>query len=144
MKKSLLTGLAAAALMATTLPAGAATLTVVAENVKKAKGKVIVAVYEEDKFLSDEEGAQIYTAAVPAEKGPVTLTIKDVKPGTYGFVIFHDANSNNDLDRNFIGLPKEGIGFSNGAKINMAPPKFEDARFDVDQEGATQAIALDY
>ncbi len=134
----------AALLSATALPTSAATLTVVAENVEKAKGKVIVAVYEESKFLSEEQGAQAYTAAAPAAKGPVTLTINDVAPGSYGLVIFHDANNNNDLDRNFLGLPKEGIGFSNGAKINMAPPKIEDARFAVTDAGAIQSIALDY
>ncbi len=144
MIKSLFTGLAAIGFMATALPASAATLTVVAENVEKAKGRVILAVYKEHNFLSEEEGAQAYTAAAPAQKGAVTLTIEDVEPGNYGFVIFHDANGNDDLDRSFLGLPKEGIGFSNGAKINMAPPKIEDARFNVPEDGATQKVALDY
>ena len=31
-----------------------------------------------------------------------------------------------------IGLPKEGYGFSNNAKVNFAPPVFEAAAFNLD------------
>lgn len=136
----------AAALLASAIaiPASAATLTVVAENVKKAKGNVIIAVYKGDNFLSKEDGSRAYEGWAPAQKGPVTITIENVEPGEYGFVVFHDANENQDLDTNFIGLPKEGIAFSNGAKINMGPPKIQEAAFNVDEPGTVQRVALDY
>ena len=41
----------------------------------------------------------------------------------------HDENSNGKLDRNFVGMPKEGVGASNDAKGSFGPPKFADARF---------------
>jgi len=134
----------AALITATSLSANAASLTIVAENVEKAKGNVIVAVYKGDKFLSKAPEDRAYDGWAPAEKGPVKITIDNIEPGEYGFVIFHDANENQDLDTNFIGLPKEGIAFSNGAKINMGPPKIEDAAFKVDEPGTVQTVALDY
>jgi uncharacterized protein (DUF2141 family) len=33
-----------------------------------------------------------------------------VTPGDYAISVFHDENSNGKLDRNFMGMPKEGVG----------------------------------
>lgn len=43
--------------------------------------------------------------------------------------MFHDENSNGKLDRNFMGIPREGVGASNGARGHFGPPKFGDAEF---------------
>jgi uncharacterized protein (DUF2141 family) len=40
----------------------------------------------------------------------------DVAPGDYAVSAFHDENSDGKLDRNFMGIPKEGVGASNDAK----------------------------
>jgi uncharacterized protein (DUF2141 family) len=52
-----------------------------------------------------------------------------VAPGTYAVSVVHDENSNGKLDRNFIGMPREGVGASNDAKGHMGPPKFSAASF---------------
>lgn len=52
-----------------------------------------------------------------------------VAAGTWALAVLHDENSNGKLDRNFIGIPVEGVGASNAAASRMGPPKFEDARF---------------
>ena len=45
--------------------------------------------------------------------------------------MFHDENANGKIDRNFVGIPKEGYGTSNDAKGFMGPPKYEDAKFEL-------------
>ena len=47
----------------------------------------------------------------------------------------HDENRNRRVDRALLGIPKEGIGFSNDAPIRMSPPRWDDAmwRFGGDQ-----------
>jgi uncharacterized protein (DUF2141 family) len=52
-----------------------------------------------------------------------------IAPGTYAVSVVHDENSNGKLDRNFIGMPREGVGASNNAKGHMGPPKFGPASF---------------
>ena len=52
-----------------------------------------------------------------------------VPPGTYAISVFHDENSNGKLDTNFMGIPREGVGASNGAKGHLGPPKFDAAAF---------------
>ena len=44
---------------------------------------------------------------------------------------FHDENSNEELDTNFIGIPKEGFGFSNDAFGKFGPKKFKEWLFEV-------------
>jgi uncharacterized protein (DUF2141 family) len=46
----------------------------------------------------------------------------------------HDSNSNQKLDTNWIGIPKEGYGFSNNAKATLGPPSFDQVKFNLKGE----------
>jgi uncharacterized protein (DUF2141 family) len=67
----------------------------------------------------------------------------DVPPGSYAIVAMHDENRNGELDTNFVGMPKEGYGASNGARGRFGP-KYEDARFDYSGGSLTMPIQLEY
>jgi uncharacterized protein (DUF2141 family) len=67
-----------------------------------------------------------------------------VAAGEYAVSVFHDENANGVLDRNFIGMPKEGVGASNDAAGKLGPPKFEDARFSYKGGQQTLTIHLRY
>jgi uncharacterized protein (DUF2141 family) len=43
--------------------------------------------------------------------------------------VFHDENGNGTVDRNFIGLPAEGFGFSRRSPLRV--PSFSETSFDV-------------
>ena len=43
-----------------------------------------------------------------------------------------EANENEKLDNNFIGIPKEEYAFSNNARSTFGPPNFESASFTLD------------
>jgi uncharacterized protein (DUF2141 family) len=45
--------------------------------------------------------------------------------------LYHDANGNGELDRNMLGLPSEGYGFSNNGG-RYGSPAFEEASFTID------------
>ena len=49
-------------------------------------------------------------------------------PGTYAVAVYHDENDNHHFDKNFLGLPAEGYGFSNDAPALLGPPSFDAAR----------------
>ena len=59
------------------------------------------------------------------------IAIKDLKPGKYAFKFFHDENNDEKLNTNFMGIPKEGYGFSNNAKGKFGPPSFDKMIFDL-------------
>ena len=49
-----------------------------------------------------------------AATGQTSITLSDVPPGDYALMVHHDENSNGKLDKNFIGIPREPVGFANG------------------------------
>lgn len=54
----------------------------------------------------------------------------DIAPGRYAVCVFVDENENGVLDRSFLGIPIEPVGFSNGYEPK-GPPNFELAAFDL-------------
>lgn len=48
-------------------------------------------------------------------------------PGRYGVAVIHDENRNRRLDKNFLGIPKEGFGFANNPKVFLSAPSFRTA-----------------
>ena len=65
-----------------------------------------------------------------------------VSPGSYAIQAYHDENDNLTVDRNFLGLPNEAIGFSNNAPMRFGPPHFEDAEVIIPPEGILTALQL--
>jgi uncharacterized protein (DUF2141 family) len=51
----------------------------------------------------------------------------------YSFRFFHDENENEDIDTNWLGIPREGFGFSNNPKMLFGPPKFKKTLFDLNE-----------
>ena len=67
-----------------------------------------------------------------------SLVINDIKDGMYAIQFFHDENLNNELDKNLIGIPKEGFGFSNDGLGKFGPKDFEEWLFPI--SGDTKVI----
>ena len=54
--------------------------------------------------------------------------IKDVFPGEYALLVYCDENNNDRIDKNFIGIPTEPLGFSNQYQPK-GPPSYKRAVF---------------
>lgn len=73
------------------------------------------------------------------------IRFASVAHGEYALACFHDENENHTLDTNFLGIPSEGTGASNGARGFMGPPRFEAARFLLTPRGPDSlSIRIDY
>jgi len=62
------------------------------------------------------------------------LTIKNLEPGKYGIRYYHDENLNGEMETNFLGIPKEGFGFSNNVTGTFGPPPFKKWLFDIKED----------
>lgn len=58
--------------------------------------------------------------------------IDDVEPGEYALMVYFDENGNKRMDKNFIGIPKEPLGFSNRYRPK-GPPAYKRAAFTLGQ-----------
>ena len=147
---TLRTSLLAIVLAGMTLPARAQSGT--AENVihveitglHSDKGQVLCALYSSaDGFPTKPEKAVAKTKSTIADHA-AGCEFAGVAPGAYAVSVVHDENSNGKLDRNFIGMPKEGVGASNNAKGHMGPPKFDTAKFSFSGCRLDLKIAITY
>ena len=62
-----------------------------------------------------------------AQVGVTSVVIRNLPPGRYALQATHDENDNHRVDRALFGIPREGVGFSNDARISLGPPKWADA-----------------
>ena len=139
----------APALLAVFLIAGGALtsyaemLVVTVRDIRSSDGDIRISVYNSaDSFLVDGQTAA--TRTLSAQEGDVEVVFADLMPGTYAAAAFHDENRSGDFDTNFIGIPREGYGFSNGAQARLGPPDFEAASVSLSQIGSETELSLTY
>jgi uncharacterized protein (DUF2141 family) len=107
-------------------------ITIEINNLRNSDGAVLISLFnDEDNFPGNAEKA-IGKAKAEIIKGTATATFKDISFGAYAVAILHDENKNLKMDFNFLGIPKEGYGFSNDAKGLFGPPAFNKAAFLID------------
>ena len=118
------------------------TLTVEISEIQGNEGKISVGLYTNaENFPNAEKTYKGQMVEVTGEKA--VATFKDIPAGTYGVAVFHDANSNGELDKNFFGIPKEGYAFSNNVFGTFGPPDFEEVTFKLDGD-KTVEIKMGY
>jgi uncharacterized protein (DUF2141 family) len=121
--------------------AGAAnSIKVVVAGLHSNEGEVDCALFgSADGFPGDSSKAS-KLAKSKIENSQATCIFEGVAQGDYSVSVFHDENLNGKLDRNLMGMPKEGVGASNGATGHFGPPKFDDARFTY--KGGPQTVTV--
>lgn len=117
----------------------AGNLEVEVTGIAEAKGKVMVAVYN-DKGLWMKRPMKANMVAVTGEK--VSLKFENLPEGEYAVSLFHDVNENGKMDSNEMRMPLEPYGFSNNAIGNYGPPTFEQAKFVIDAADKTISIKI--
>jgi uncharacterized protein (DUF2141 family) len=113
-------------------------LEVTVKALRNDKGQLRMAIFNDPGEFP--RGNEIRSLDIQAKSGDVTVLFKGIKLGTYALAIHHDENLNNEMDTNFVGMPNEGYGFSNDARVFLAPPTFEAASFVID--GKLEKISL--
>jgi uncharacterized protein (DUF2141 family) len=116
-------------------------LEVTVTGIRNSNGHVLVAVCDRKTFLSP---TCAYHGRASAQPGPVVVRITGIPAGVYAVEAYHDENDNKQLDRNFIGMPKEGMGFSRDAPMRFGPPDFADAAVTVPANGGAVSFEMRY
>jgi uncharacterized protein (DUF2141 family) len=113
-------------------------------NVRSSQGLIAVTLYADDSHRFLAHRGSLYVGRVPAHQGNTRVCIWVPKPGTWAIVAYHDENANRKYDRNMIGLPKEGGGFSNNPPTFLGLPSFRSVRFPVHAPETEIRIRLRY
>lgn len=108
-------------------------------GVKQAKGKVQICLYKSaDSFLNEDEIFK--KATIDASIAKSSFLFQSVAVGDYAILAYWDENANGKLDKNFMRIPKEEVGFSQNVMGSLGPPNFEDASFTVKEDYTTELV----
>jgi uncharacterized protein (DUF2141 family) len=125
------------------LPQDLNTISVAVHHLRNDQGTVVVLLFNgADGFPKQQKAFKVLTTKIVNRTA--TVDFNGLPAGVYGLAVFHDENSNGKMDTNFFGIPKEGVGASNGAKGHFGPPKFNDAAFPLETKTKSIDITVAY
>lgn len=122
------------------------TLTVRVTGARNAKGKIGVTLFQDAQGFPDDTSKAIrqQSAEIDPKSMTTQVTFKDIPQGIFAVAVLHDENGNGQMDKNFVGIPKEGYGASNNPKKKRRAPTFDEAKFSLNSSQQSIEIALIY
>ncbi len=102
-------------------------------------GSVFALLFDSPDTFADLRDPVDTLALSPGESAG--MNFEGLPDGSYAVMLFHDINGNGILDRNFIGIPREPLGFSNRYWAR-GTPSFSGAAVDV-REGGTVPVDVE-
>jgi uncharacterized protein (DUF2141 family) len=115
-------------------------------NIRNSIGTVDCALFDSPSgFPADVLRSAMRLAAMKILDRTGHCDFLDIPPGTYALVVLHDENMNGRVDYNWLGIPREGYGFSKDAKGTLGgAPSFKQAAFVYDGQALDMTITLRY
>jgi uncharacterized protein (DUF2141 family) len=116
-------------------------LDVAVSGLRSDAGTIRCYLYDDgDRFPDAKEHVVGKAIALPSG-GRATCELVGVRRDhDFAVVILHDENNDNVFQKNFLGIPEEGYGFSNNAAPGLSAPSFGACRFHY--AGGRQTIAI--
>ena len=113
-------------------------------GLRNAHGSIKAKLYGDNPNNFLVTGKKLDSKRESADQPSTLVCLQAPKPGLYAIVVHHDENGNKKLDRNWIGVPEEGVGFSNNPELFLALPDFHNVTFQVDNGITELDISIQY
>ena len=110
---------------------GSNKITVQVSNFRSNKGVCRLCIFNSADAFKENKAFRCEMVSVN-DKASVAV-FENIPDGNYAIFVFHDANNNNRMDKNFLGIPSEGYGASKNNLPFAAAPTFEANQFTVRQ-----------
>ena len=106
-------------------------ISVTIKDIKTSNGQILIGIYKDDVSFDKEIAyKKVQAFKTKISNGTLVVEVK-LEPGKYGISLMDDENFNGKMDYNFIGIPKEGFGFSNYYHTGLTKPKLKSFLFEV-------------
>ena len=116
---------------------GQESLDITISNIKLNTGKVVVEIYNSKTSWLKSPYKKL---VLPTDQDAQTASFQ-VPYGKYAITVYQDLNDNGEADMNFLGIPKELVGFGNNYKP-FGEPKFESSLIEFKATSKPQEIKL--
>ena len=114
------------------------------KGLRNQDGQVCLSLFASSQGFPSDGTQAVQNQCVTANSSVPVITFDNVQPGSYAIAVLHDANSDRTINRNVLGIPSEGFGFSGNPVIRTGPPTFGDAMVFVAGTQTTIEIDLNY
>lgn len=118
-------------LLLSAIPIDAQTVEVTVSGIRSEKGQIAIGVFLDEESLRDNKAhIELQFPKEDINDGIMTFAFS-LEPGTYGLCLLDDEDSNRSMHYNFLGMPKEGFGFSDYYHTGLTKPAFDSFKFDL-------------
>jgi uncharacterized protein (DUF2141 family) len=119
-------------------------LTLDIQGLRAPRGKLVVSIFADAKAFPGDPSKAIAKQEIDINQTEMQVSFKDLPAGEYAVALHHDENGDGKMSYNFVGMPKEGFGFSRNGKVIFGPPSFSDAKVTLSEEGTKAEIKMKY
>lgn len=113
-------------------------------GIRSQKGQIILNVFKNSEDYEQEKVSEKLIFDKKTMSSDLLILNCDLDPGTYGITLIDDENKNEQLNKNLIGIPKEGFGFSNFYMEKMKKPSFDDFKVTLKNQNNKISIKVKY
>jgi uncharacterized protein (DUF2141 family) len=100
-----------------------------AANLRDSKGSLRCVLFNSAEGFPRDDDKAVASASAKVADRQASCVFANVAAGSYAIAVLHDENDNGKMDYNFLGMPREGYGFSNDPHVVFSAPSFKSARF---------------
>jgi uncharacterized protein (DUF2141 family) len=119
-------------------------IAVVVKGLRNSEGKLLAQLFRSPAGFPSGRKHACQAMQLSLEAGSPHVVFAGLPFGEYAVTLCHDENGNIECDVNLLGIPKEGVGISNGVRRRLGPPRFDDAKFPVDSPRKRIEIEIRY
>jgi uncharacterized protein (DUF2141 family) len=122
------------------------TLRIHVDGLRNSNGNIGTVIFSTPEGWPDNssKAVRIGPSQIPAGQLRATAVWDNLPPGDYAVAAIHDENSNARLDKNFLGIPKEGFGFANNPRVTFGPASFKESQVHVTCPSTETTIHIQY
>ncbi len=119
-------------------------LTVEVAGFNNQQGQVCVSIFANSQGFPHQRKNVVQRQCTKITSIPIAITFTDLKAGSYAVAVIHDVNGDGTLNRNDLGMPIEGYGFSRNPATRTKAPEFNDSAVLVAGPNTNVQIQLKY
>ena len=123
---------------------GSGTLELEIGGFRNNHGQALIYLYPNATGFPETEAPEVRKFAREIVAQRVDLRIDNLPYHAYALAVLHDENRNGQMDKNLLGFPLEGFGFSRNPTHLFGPPSFSETRFLMLGPRQHQGIILQY
>lgn len=124
-------------------------VTVEVNGIRNVKGNVCLSMFNSPDGYPDSASKAILAKCFTVVSTSFDIRIEGVLDGVYAIALWHDENRDEKLNYNFLGIPKEGLAFSENGRPRITPPppgppSFNSISFEVKGEPRRTSTKMTY